>query len=334
MIRTRLTDLLGVRNPVVLGGMGNATSVDLVVAVANAGGLAVHGATSRSPDQIAEHVAAIRARTDGVFGLNFLLAFLEEERFAAALAARPPVLSFAWPWADQDLRPYFDRAHEVGAKVMHMISTAAEARRAVEAGADLIVAQGTEGGGHVGLMGTLALVPLVVDAVGEVPVLAAGGVADGRGLVAALALGAEGILLGTRFLATPEAPVPEAYKQAIVDCDGSNTLLTEIPDIASGRVWPGAWSRVIRNRFIETWAGREDELRRQRGNASRAIEAARQRGEIDQVPIFAGQSTGLIRDIRPAGEVVEQIVVEAEAILSERLAGRLEGAEVRRGGPA
>src|SRR5207302_5933634 len=152
-------------------------------------------------------------------------------------------------------------AHDSGARVVHMVSTIGEAGQAAESGADVIVAQGTEGGGHVGLMGTLPLVRMVVRAVAPLPVMAAGGIADGAGLAAALALGAEGVLLGTRFLATPEAPVPPHFKQTILDSDGHDTMLTEIPDLATGTVWPGAMSRVRRNAFVERWAGREWELR-------------------------------------------------------------------------
>jgi NAD(P)H-dependent flavin oxidoreductase YrpB (nitropropane dioxygenase family) len=138
-----------------------------------------------------------------------------------------------------------------------MVGTVREAIRARDAGADVIVAQGTEGGSHVGLQGSLPLIPMVVDAVAPAPVLAAGGIADGRGLVAALALGAHGVLLGTRFLASIESPLHPNFKRAIVESDGHDTLLSEIPDLASGEVWPGALTRSRRNRFIEHWAGRE-----------------------------------------------------------------------------
>ena len=150
MLTTRFTTLLGVEHPVVLGGMGTGTSAALVSAVSAAGGFGVLGCTHLAPARIAADVAAIRAATDRPFGLNFLLAFVEEEGFAAALAARPAVMSFAWPWPEQDLAAYFARAHEAGALVMHMVSTAAEGARAAAAGADVVVAQGTEGGGHVG----------------------------------------------------------------------------------------------------------------------------------------------------------------------------------------
>ena len=264
-------------------------------------------------------VEAIRKLTDRPIGLNHLLAFMAEDRFAASLAARPRVISTAWPWSDQDLRPLFERAHAAGSLVMHMVSTVPEAERAAAAGADIVVAQGTEGGGHVGLMGSMALIPMVVRALAPIPVVAAGGVADGAGLAAALALGAEGVLLGTRFLATPEAPVPSGYKQAILDSDGHDTIVTEIPDIGSARVWPGAFSRVRLNRFVERWLGREWQLRQRRNEVSEQLVAARERDETEEYAIQAGQTCGLIHEIKPAGDIVLEIVAEAEAIIGGRL---------------
>jgi NAD(P)H-dependent flavin oxidoreductase YrpB (nitropropane dioxygenase family) len=181
----------------------------------------------------------------------------------------------------------------------------------------VIVAQGTEGGGHVGVMGTMPLVPMVVSAVAPTPVLAAGGVADGRGLAAALALGADGVLLGTRFLASDEAPIAKGFKQAIVESDGHDTLVTEIPDVANGQVWPGAYVRVRRNRFIEEWIGRENELRLRRAEVS-AQEAAKA-GDPDRGAIMIGQTAGLIDRVEPAADLVRQISRDAEAILRERL---------------
>jgi NAD(P)H-dependent flavin oxidoreductase YrpB (nitropropane dioxygenase family) len=166
-----------------------------------------------------------------------------------------------------------------------MASTVPEAERAAKAGADIIIAQGTEGGGHVGWMASMPLIPMVVDAVTPIPVLAAGGFADGRGLVAALSLGADGILLGTRFLATVESPLHPNFKQAIVDSDGHDTQLSEIPDIAAGQVWPGAMTRSRRNRFIERWAGREWTLRRDRADAIEELAAARKSGDVDEGPL-------------------------------------------------
>lgn len=320
-IHTRVCDLLGIVHPIVLGGMGGGTSPELVAAVSNAGGLGTLGVSGRAPDDIIRSVAAIRQATDRPFGLNFLLFRYQPDdpAIAAALAARPPVVAYAWPWADQDLRPFIDMAHEAGAKVMVMVSVRGDAIRAVRAGADLIVAQGSEGGGHVGLMGTMPFVPMVVDDVAPTPVLAAGGIADGRGLVAALALGAEGVLLGTRFLATDEAPIAASYKQAILAADGQDTVLTEIPDLASGSTWPGAFARTWRNAFVERWSGREAELRRRRGEVAREIAADRAEGNATEVPLLFGQDAGLIDAILPAGEVVRRIVTEARDIIDGRL---------------
>jgi NAD(P)H-dependent flavin oxidoreductase YrpB (nitropropane dioxygenase family) len=172
-LRTKITELLGIEAPVVLGGMGSgATGHALVAAVSGAGGLGTLSASWLDPETQRAEVEAIRARTDRPFGLNHLLCFLNEERYAATLALRPHVVATAWAWSAQDLSSYFERAHQAGALVMHMVSGVPEAQRAVEAGADVIVAQGTEGGGHVGWMGSMALVPMVVRAVAPVPVLA------------------------------------------------------------------------------------------------------------------------------------------------------------------
>src|SRR6266508_3295278 len=316
MLTTRASALFGIEHPVVLGGMGSGTSPELVAAVSNAGGLGIQGCAGRSASEIGALADAIRRSTSKPFGLNLLLFLASEDAVDAVLAARPPVVSSAWAWPETDLRTLFARAHDVGATVVHMVSTVHEAQRAAEAGADAIVAQGTEGGGHVGLMGTMALVPQVVRAVAPVPVLAAGGIATGEGLAAAMALGAEGVLVGTRFLATPEAPVADGFKKAILASDGHDTVLTEIPDIARGRVWPGAYSRVVRNRLIETWAGREGELRARRGEVGPAMVRAFQAGDAEGAPLFIGQDAGVIDAIVPAAELVTRMVAEAEAALS------------------
>lgn len=325
MLRTPVCDLLGIDHPVALGGMGSGTSPMLVAAVSRAGGLGALGCLYLTPDQIGERCAAIRRETNRPFGLNFLLFDMREDCFAAALAVRPSVMQFAWARPEQDLRQFFDRAHDVGCKITYMAGAVPEAVHAAKAGADVVIAQGTEGGGHVGWMSSLPLIPMVVDAVGPVPVLAAGGFADGRGLVAALALGAQGVLLGTRFLATVESPLHPNFKQAIVDSDGHDTLLTEIPDIVAGQVWPGAMIRSRRNRFIERWAGREWALRQSRAEAFAKLRAARDAGDIDEGLLSFGQDAGLIHDILPAAEIVTRIVRDAETILTSKLAPLVAG---------
>jgi NAD(P)H-dependent flavin oxidoreductase YrpB (nitropropane dioxygenase family) len=318
-LHTPVCELLGITHPIVLGGMASGTSAELVAAVSNAGGLGTLGVSGRSPAEIGEQTAQIRARTSAPFGLNVLLFYHDEATLDAALALRPAVMAFAWPTADQALADVFARAHDAGARVMHMVSQVQDATRAAEAGADVIVAQGTEGGGHVGVMGTMALVPQVVSAVAPKPVLAAGGIADGRGLAAALALGAAGALLGTRFLATPEAPLHPNFKQAIIASDGHDTELTEIPDLISGRVWPGAFARTWRNAIVREWAGREWEVRQRRPHLAAAVAAARAAGDADHTPLLFGQDAGLIGAIEPAGEVVTRLVYEAHTVIAERL---------------
>ena len=319
MIHTRICDLLNIQHPIILGGMGTATTAPLVAAVSNAGGFGTLGTSAFNAAQLDAEIGAIRERTDKVFGVNHLLFQIKEDMFAVTLRAQPAVAAFAWARKDQNLRDYFQRAHDAGCKVMYMAGEVPEALRASEAGADVLVAQGTEGGGHVGWMASLPLVPMVVKAVAPLPVLAAGGFADGRGLAAALALGAEGVLLGTRFMATPEAPIHANFKQAIVKSDGHDTVLTEIPDLASQRVWPGAMSRAQRNKFIERWAGREWAVRQNASEIGKQVAAARAAGDVDNASLSFGQDAGLIDSIKSVREVVEQIVTEAEGIIKDRL---------------
>ncbi len=322
MIRTAFTELVGIEHPVVCGGMGAGTSDgELAGRVSEAGGLGVIGASGLAPEDVGSHAARAREITSRPFGINLLL-FAAEEMLDAVLELQPAVLSTAWPRDDQDLGAIFARAHDAGIKVMHMVPTLDDAKQAAAVGADVVVAQGTDGGGHIGEMGTTVLVRQAVKAVAPVPVLAAGGLADGAGLVSALALGADGILLGTRFLASNECPIPAWLKQAIVASDGHDTIRTTVPDTMTGQDWPGAWGRVLRTRLVEEWLGREPELRRRREE----VLAHRAAMDGDEAPdrwvFWVGQSAGLIDDVVPAGEIVGRIVAEAEEILGS-LSARL-----------
>ena len=319
MIHTRICDLLGIVHPIVLGGMGTATTAPLVAAVSNAGGFGTLGTSAFNAATLESEVSSILERTGKPFGINHLLFQIQEEMFAVTLRARPTVAAFAWARKDQDLREYFQRAHDAGSKVMYMAGEVPEAVRAAEAGADILVAQGTEAGGHVVWMASLPLVPMMVEAVKPLPVLSAGGIANGRGLAAALALGAEGVLLGTRFMATPEAPIHPNFKQAIVESDGHDTVLTEIPDIATQRIWPGALSRAKRNSFIERWSGREWALRQNAREIGKQVLAARAAGDIDNASLSFGQDAGLIDSIKSVKDVVDEIVTQAEEIIKNRL---------------
>jgi len=315
-----MCEVLGIEHPVALGGMPLVyNSVELTVAVAGAGGIGIVGCTYLDSDEITGVASLVRGLTDRPFGLNTLMFLDDQDGYEAMLAARPLLISLSWPRKDQEIGSWVDAAHEVGTKVSFMAADVDDAVRGAAAGADLIVAQGTEGGGHVGWMGLSVLLPMVVDAVTPVPVVAAGGVADGRGLVAALAYGACGVLLGTRFLATKESGLPPAHKQAIIDSDGHDTVLTEIPDIISGMGWPGAMSRVKRNELIERWAGQEWALRQQRADVVESVQTARQQGNPEEAPLFYGQDAGLINDIPSAADLVARIVNQAEHIIASGL---------------
>ncbi len=320
MIRTRVCNVLGIDHPIALGGMPPPVNTPaLAAAVSDAGGIGILGCTGLDRPQIVDAAASIRERTDKPFGLNSLVFLVDEDSYTATVDAGPALISLAWPRRDQDLRPWVDAAHAAGCKVSFMANDVSEATRGTEAGADLIIAQGTEGGGHVGWMALSVLLPMVVDAVAPIPVMAAGGVADGRGLASALALGAEGALLGTRFLASEQSGLPPGYKQAIIESDGHDTVLTEIPDIVRGQTWPGAMSRVRRNRFIERWAGREWALRQHLAEAAGSVQVARETGDVEEAPLFFGQDAGLIHEVLSADEIVRRIVAQAEEIITKRL---------------
>lgn len=315
MIPTRFTELLGIEHPVVSAGMGGGgTDGELIGAVSEACGLGVLGASFGPVEELAAMVTRARELTSKPIGVNLLL-HVGDERVDDLLALSPDVFSTAWPRDDQDLEGIFAKAHDRGACVMHMVPRVEDAVRAVEAGADIVVAQGSEGGGHIGEIGTVVVVREVAKAVSPVPVLAAGGFADGAGLAAALALGADGVLLGTRFLATDEAPIEAAYKDAIVASAGDDTVITTLNDSLTGRDWPGAWVRMKRTPFVQRWLGREPELRRRRQQLFEELERL-QGSNSDDGLLYFGQSAGLIDVVRPAGDVVREIVAEAEEILA------------------
>ena len=318
-MRTRVTDLLGIRHPVLLGPMGGGTDARLVAAVSHAGGLGLLAASFLTPEAIEAEVAMIRELTPMPFGVNLLL-WRSAEKVEAVLQHQPTVLSTAFG----DPSPYVELAHDAGALHVHMVSDVPTAIAAARAGVDVIIAQGDEGGGHVGLQSTFTLVPQVVDAV-DVPVVAAGGIGDGRGLAAALALGAEGVLMGTRFLATREAPIPDGWKRAILDAAGHDTVRTSIPDYATESAWPEPIAaRAIRNAFLDRWLGREEEVRRLGNVLGDQLREARRRDDPAEMNLLAGEVVGLIHDLPSAASIVERIVKEAESLLPQ-LAAKASG---------
>jgi nitronate monooxygenase len=250
-MRTPLCDLVGIDAPIVLAPMGGAVTPRLAAAVSSAGGLGMLPLTWTSPDDIASIVEETRQQTERPFGVNLGLAWDQRERLAAALGAGVRVVSFFWG----DASGVIGEAREAGALVFVTVGTAEEGRAAAAAGADVVVAQGWEAGGHVwGSVSTLALVPRVVDEVAPVPVVAAGGVADGRGLAAVLALGAAGAWVGTRFLAASEAAIHPDYRRRIFAAGEADTFYGTLFD----RGWVDAPHRTLRNSTVEAWerAGR------------------------------------------------------------------------------
>jgi NAD(P)H-dependent flavin oxidoreductase YrpB (nitropropane dioxygenase family) len=319
VIRTPFTDLVGIEHPVVSAGMGaGIADGELAGQVSEAGGLGVIGASWLPAEEVRSLIRRARDLTDKPLGVNLLL-FGNEELVDAVLRERPAVFSTAWAREDQDLGTIFARAHDAGAMVMHMVPTLDDAERAASAGADVIVAQGTEGGGHVGLMGTAVIVRQVAKAVAPIPVVAAGGFADGAGLAAALALGASAILLGTRFLAADEAPIDQQWRDAVLASDGHDTVVTTVADTYTGRDWPGARARIQRTRFVEEWLGREPELRRLRADVRERLIRADEAGDADYAIIWLGQSAGLIDSVMPAANIVRSIVKDAEELLRTTL---------------
>ena len=306
-VQTPVCQLLSIELPIVQAGMSSYTTPELVAAVSNAGGLGVIGGLSRGPGELREEIRKVRELTSRPFGVNQVISQMDTDALDVTLELRVPILSLAWGRAGELVR----RAHEAGMKVIHQVNTPEEAGQAASDGADVIVAQGTEGGGHVGGMSTLPLVPQVVDVVNGVPVLAAGGIADGRGLAAALMLGAQGVLIGTRFLATPEANGRGHSKDVILNALGSQTVASKFFDDVLGLRWPGALVRSIRNPLLDRWAQRQQDWALAADQIRPSLEAAIAAGDF----VLAGESAGMIHDIVPAGELVLRIAREAEDLL-------------------
>lgn len=317
MVHTPICDTFGIIHPICQAGMANYTSPALVAAVSRAGGLGFHGALGREPESLRALLRETRALlADEPYGVNHVLGRLDEAAFAVCLEERVPVYCLSWG----DPGPWVARIRATGAKVMAQVTTIGEVAAARTANVDAIVAQGTEGGGHSGFVPLTELLPAVVAAAGTIPVLAAGGIVDGAGLAAALALGASGGWLGTRFLATPEAPISPAWKAAILAAAAGDTAHTAAFDQLWGQPWPGAQVRAIKNRFTDEWAGRETALLAQREAIQKAVWQAERNDDPSLFALMAGSGVGAIEELLPAGEIVRLIVAQTEAIIT-RLTG-------------
>ena len=322
MLETPLCDLLGIRYPICQAGMGWVARSELAAAVSAAGGLGVIAAAHGSPEDLRTEIRRVRDKTDKPFGVDILFATTrttggETERFTDAVKGWMDVtLDEKVPVVIAGLGnpgPFTGEAHKIGTKVMALCGNVKQGRDHAASGVDVVIAQGHEAGGHTGRIAGLVLVPAVVDAVAPKLVLAAGGIADGRGLVAALALGAAGIWIGTRFIATREAYGHDNYKNKIVAIDEEGTVVTRA---ASGKP-----CRVIRNEFTREWDKRTAEIQPfpiqfERIGKPMAIRA-REQGDIEHGSAACGQSAGLIHDVATVRDVIARLVDEAESTLAK-----------------
>jgi nitronate monooxygenase len=325
-VRTPLCDVLGIDVPIVEAPIGGASVPALAAAVSEAGALGTIALSWTKPEDVAALVDDVRARTSKPFHANILLEWPPEARLDAVLDAGVRIVSLAWG----DPSPYVERVHAAGAVLIGTVGTADEAKRLAGAGVDVICAQGWEAGGHVwGDVTTMALVPAVVDAVAPVPVIAAGGIADGRGFAAALALGAQGVWLGTRFLLAEEAPLHPDYRRRLLAAQAEDAVWAA--DLFDGG-WEDAPHRALRNSTRDRWeeagspppgerpgegetiATRADGAPIARYSSAMPVEGIS--GEIEALSMWSGQGIGLVRRVQPVAEIVAELVEEAEAVLA------------------
>jgi enoyl-[acyl-carrier protein] reductase II len=313
-MRTRLCDVLGIDVPIISAPFGPWDSVEVAAAVCRAGGLGSLGTAVRPVAQLREQWNRMRALTDRPFAINHLPRPFDADAFAATLAARPAAISYHLGDPDELVA----RAHDAGILWIQQVMDVDQARQAVDRGVDVIVAQGGEAGGHSGFIATMALVPQVVDVAAGTPVVAAGGIASGRGLAAALALGADGVAMGTRFLAAQEMAIHPAWKDMVVRARSADAVHAGLLDVLLppyNRPHYPAAVRMLTTPFLREWSGRPDELAEQAAELTpKIVQAVVDGGGHDYVP-FAGQSVGLIGDVLPAGDIVRNTVSEAMGIL-------------------
>ena len=329
-LTTPLCDSLGITIPIVQAPISAVP--ELISAVSNAGGLGMIQATWHSVDELLKTIAEVQSRTDRPLGANFVLSLTEKDGHAgldAALDAGVPIISTFWA----DPAPVIERIHAAGALSLHTVGSAEEARRVVDLGVDVVVAQGVEAGGHVwGQVGTMVLTPSVVDAVPDTHVIAAGGIADGRGLAAALALGAGAVWVGTRLLLAQECDAHPQYCQEILAAKETDTILSSVFDVG----WPDAPHRCLINDTLKAWIAADKPPPGKRPNEGEAVAydvsgepilrygfydpSEGMTGNVTSLAMYAGQGVGLTNRIKPVAKIMQELVTDATAILS-RFAG-------------
>ena len=317
MITTPLCTLLGIERPILNASMAGTATGELAAAVSEAGGFGMIGGTN--PDGaswVREQIRIARSLTSRPFGVGFISSFPDTEELArVALEEGAAAINHSFA----DPTPFVAPAHAAGAQVFAQVQTLKQAVTAARAGVDVIIAQGGEAGGHAGALGTFALLPAVVDAVAPVPVVAAGGIADGRGLAAALMLGAQGAWMGTRFVTSREWGGPSWEQEAVLAATSDDTVQTRLYDLIAERPFPAENpDRMLRNAFIDRWNGRESEIPAHREALQAEVAAGHERADLAVAGVSAGVSAGLIASALSAGEIVRGIVQETEDLLRER----------------
>ncbi len=316
MLRTPLCDVLGIDVPIILAAMGgSASSAEFAAAASNEGALGSIGSLFRTRAAVKRDIDVVKELTNRNFAVNHIPPTLDAEAFRDTLAARPAVISFALGDPGDLVR----QAHDVGSKVMIQVTTVSQAIEAAERGADVIIAQGGEAGGYGGVVSTMALVPQVVDVVSPIPVVAAGGIFDGRGIAAAFMLGAVGVNMGTRFLASKEAPIEDAWKAAIAAAKSEDAVKVEVLNDIQPLPGTGGYGTVLRSLrtlFMDEWGTKREEARRERGRLWTEIQASILAGRRHQMLLTSGQTSGGIKEILPVSVIIRQLTAEAEVLLS------------------
>src|SRR6478672_7957215 len=314
-INTPLNALLGIRHPILLAPMDVVAGARLTLAVSNAGGFGVLGGGYGEKAWLEQEAGKLKQQARASFGIGFITWSLsrQPELLDIALGARPRAIMLSFG----DPKPFAPQIKAAGALLICQVQDEDMAEQALDSGADILVAQGTEAGGHGASRSTIDIVPAIVDlSAGRVPVVAAGGIADGRGLAAMIMLGASGVLLGTRFYASQEADAAEEAKQRICAAKAGSTTRGIIFDISRNSVWPAPFTgRCLINDHARRWAGRELELLQNIKNVAAEYATAKAAGDFDVAAVIAGEGIGLIHDIPEAAEIVDRIVTEADHIL-------------------
>jgi enoyl-[acyl-carrier protein] reductase II len=314
---TRMTDLLGIELPIMQAPLGPWTSPELTAAVSEAGAIGTLGTVLMPPERVAQLVSQTRELTSRPFAVNFSARGpFDLDAFEATLAAQPAAVTFAH--GDPGELPAL--AHEVGVRFVQMVNTVDTARRAAERGVDAVIAQGSESAGFGGQVAALPLIPQVVDAVPELPVIASGGIADGRGLAAALVLGADGVNIGTRFLAATETSISEDWKRSIVEAAAEDAVRAEFAnDLVPKPDWDGAYDvtpRVLRTAFVDEWNARPEDVRAAAEQLRDEVMSAATDGRLHELLPFTGQTAGLVHEVLPVAQILERMIDDAQKALA------------------